>query len=191
MAEFAALTKTVKFLAISGSLRAASLNTRLVEALPSLSPPGVEVEVYRQLGELPHFNADLDGETAPPAVDDLRRRIGANDGLIICSPEYAHGVAGVMKNALDWLVPSLEFPGTPVALINASPRAEHAIAHMRETLSTMQARIVDAASITIPLQGSDLAAADIATLSVLAEPLRAALSALADVVVANPRERLD
>src|SRR5512143_2149768 len=140
---------TIRLLAISGSLRAASSNSRLIEALARLAPDGVEVEIYRGLQDLPYFNFDLD-ETPPAPVVDLRQRIGACDGLIICSPEYAHGVAGVMKNALDWLVPSLEFPGKPVALINASPRAHHAEAHLRETLSTMSAKLVDAASIAIP-----------------------------------------
>jgi chromate reductase, NAD(P)H dehydrogenase (quinone) len=172
----------MKFLAISGSLRSASSNTLLVEALHSLCPVGVEIVVYRHLGALPHFNPDLDGEALPEPVRVLRRCIGATDGLIICSPEYAHGVAGVMKNALDWLVPSLEFPGTAVALINASPRARYAIAHMRETLVTMQARIVEQASITIPLQGRQLLASDIIEDPALAGPIRTALVAFAEAV---------
>lgn len=169
----------VRLLAISGSLRAISSNSQLVEALASLAPAGVEVEVYQGLGDLPHFNLDLDGETPPEAVADLRRRIGACDGLIICSPEYAHGVAGAMKNALDWLVPSLEFPGKPVALINAAPGAQHTQAHMRETLTIMSAHLVDAASIAVPLQGRGLSAAQIVGDTDLAAALCAALTALA------------
>jgi chromate reductase len=172
---------TVRLLAISGSLREASSNTRLVEALVKLAPPDVQVEVYRGLQDLPYFNLDLDldGAAPPAAVADLRSRVGACDGLVICSPEYAHGVAGVMKNALDWLVPSVEFPGKPVALINASPNAHHAQAHLRETLTIMSARLVEAASISVPLQGRGLSVAEIVEDVPLAELLRESLTALA------------
>lgn len=112
----------MRILAISGSLRAASANTRLVEALPRVAEPGVEVVVYRRLGDLPLFNPDLE-DILPEPVADLRRAVGAADALVICSLEYAHGVAGAMKNALDWLAPSLEFPGIRAAIINAAPHA--------------------------------------------------------------------
>jgi len=175
----------MKLLAISGSLRAASTNTVLVEALPALAPDGVEVIVWRGLGELPHFNPDLDGD-AIPSVRELRRLIGETDGLVICSPEYAHGVAGVMKNGLDWLVPSLEFPDTPVALLNASPSAHYAQAHIRETLTVMQARLVEAASIALPLQGRKLTAEDIVADTELSATVRAALTAFAETITALP-----
>ncbi len=175
----------MKLLAISGSLRAASTNTVLVEALPALAPASVEIMVWRGLGELPHFNPDLDGDAIPP-VRALRRLIGETDGLILCSPEYAHGVAGVMKNGLDWLVPSLEFPETPVALLNASPSAHYAQAHIRETLSVMQARIVEAASIAVPLQGRKVTAEDIVADAALSTVVRTALSAFAEAIAALP-----
>lgn len=167
----------MKLLAVSGSLRAASSNSRLIEALVRLAPPGVSVEVYRGLNDLPHFNPDLEDDRLPPAVGDWRRRIGEADGLMICSPEYAHGVAGAMKNALDWLVPSLEFPQTAVCLINAAPHAQFAQAQMRETLSVMSARIVDAACVTAPLAGRTLAPDEIAADPELGPILRGALEA--------------
>jgi NAD(P)H-dependent FMN reductase len=166
----------MRILAISGSLRAASSNTRLIAALRLLAPPGVEVVVYDGLGELPHFNPDLDGDIVPGPAE-LRRQVGLCDGLVICSPEYAHGVAGSMKNALDWLVPSLEFPETPVALINASPHAVHADAHMRETLTLMNAHLVEAASVTIPLQGQPMTPEQIAAHPDLGPRIAAALAA--------------
>lgn len=151
----------MRILAISGSLRAASSNSRLIEALPALVPTGVEVVIWRGLEGLPYFNPDLDVETPPAAVAELRQQVGLAHGLVICSPEYAHGVSGAMKNALDWLVSSLEFAAIPLALINAAPRAVHALAHLRETLATMSAAFVDEACVTVPLQGRDLSAADI------------------------------
>ena len=89
---------------------------------------------------------------------DLRARIGEADGLLFCSPEYAHGVPGSLKNALDWLVASLELPHKPVALLNASPWATHAQASLVETLTVMSTRIVHEACVTIPVARGDVAA---------------------------------
>jgi len=90
----------LRILAVSGSLRAVSSNTALLRAAIALSPPGVEIRLYGALRELPHFNPDLEANE-PPAVTDLRAQVRWADGLLISSPEYAHGVPGVMKNALD------------------------------------------------------------------------------------------
>ena len=170
----------MRILAISGSLRAASSNSRVIGALERLAPSDIEVVIYGGLGQLPHFNPDLDGEdeVLPETVLALRREIGRSDGLVICSPEYAHGVAGVMKNALDWLVSSVEFPQMPVALVNASPRATHAQAHLRETLVTMSARLIDAACLTLSVQGRNLSIDAIATDASLAGAITAVLRAL-------------
>lgn len=144
----------MQILAISGSLRAVSTNTALIDAISLCAPADMRVVRYRELGDLPLFNPDLDGDQLPPAVARLRDLVGASDGLLICSPEYARGVAGATKNALDWLVGSLEFPGKPVAVVNASQRATDADAHLRLTLRTMNAVIVESASIMVPLLGS-------------------------------------
>jgi chromate reductase len=173
----------MRILAISGSLRAASSNTRLIAALSLIAPPEVEVTIYEGLGELPHFNPDLDGDLLPGPAE-LRRQVGLCDGLVICSPEYAHGVAGSMKNALDWLVPSLEFPETPVALINASPHAVHADAHMRETLALMNARLVEAACVILPLPGQSLTSEQLAANPDFARRLTAALAAFTTAIAA-------
>src|SRR5471030_2736130 len=118
-------------LAISGSLRRTSSNTAALQAAIRLAPPTMRIELYSALDELPFFNPDVDNDDAPTAVREFRRRVGTADGLLICGPEYARGVAGVLKNALDWLVSSSEFPGKPVAVINASQRATHADAALR------------------------------------------------------------
>lgn len=174
----------MRILAISGSLRAASSNSRLIAALTRLAPPGVDVVVYGGLNDLPNFNPDLDAAGPPEPVLALRRLVGETAGLVICSPEYAHGVAGAMKNALDWLVPSLEFPETPVALINAAPHAIHAQAHIRETLSMMNARFVEDACIAVPLQGRPLTPDEIAADPELGAALRRALTAFAQALPA-------
>jgi chromate reductase len=166
----------MKILAISGSLRRVSSNTALLLAAAALAPPGVEIALYGGLGDLPHFNPDLE-EDEPPAVTDLRRRVQTADGLLISSPEYAHGVPGVMKNALDWLVGGSEFPGKPVALLNASPRATHAQESLTETIRTMSARFVPEASIAVPLLARKLDAAGIVADPELAGAIRTAVAA--------------
>jgi chromate reductase, NAD(P)H dehydrogenase (quinone) len=165
----------MKIIAISGSLRATSLNTAVLHAACRLAPAGVQIQIFDGIGQLPFFNSDLEGERLPKEVGSFRNVIGAADGLLISSPEYARGIAGVMKNALDWLVGSQEFPGKPVALINTSPRASHALASLTLTLETMSARLVQEASITLPLLGTVNDAESIATNPEFAAALRGAL----------------
>ncbi len=113
------------------------------------------MELYRDLGTLPLFNPDL--EIADPRpVAALRQRIIASDAVLIASPEYAHGVTGAIKNALDWMVGNESFVDKPVGLLNASSRATIAQAALRETLVTMSAHIVPAACVTVPVLGSEL-----------------------------------
>ena len=112
----------MRILAISGSLRAGSSNSTLLEAASVLAPASVEFRIYRGLGDLPHFNPDLDTDPPHPAVLDFRNQLSWADGVAISTPEYAHGVPGTLKNALDWVVGSGEFFEKPVFLLNASPR---------------------------------------------------------------------
>src|SRR5579863_6890321 len=165
----------MKIIAISGSLRAASLNTCVLQAACRLAPAGVKIELFEGIGNLPFFNSDLEAERLPEEVARFRTVIGDADGLLISSPEYARGVSGVVKNALDWLVGSETFPGKPVALINTSPRATHALAALTVTLETMSAHLVKDASITLPLLGTLNDAGSIAANPDLAGPLRDAL----------------
>jgi chromate reductase, NAD(P)H dehydrogenase (quinone) len=112
----------------------------------------------------------------------LRHEIGLADGLLISSPEYARGVPGSLKNALDWLVSSSEFPGKSIALIQTSPRAVDAPAQLRLILSTMSARLIDAASLTLPLLGRSLDAKEIVADASVAAPLRSALDAFMEAI---------
>jgi chromate reductase, NAD(P)H dehydrogenase (quinone) len=116
----------------------------------------------------------------PPAVAWLRAQIKAADGLLISTPEYARGIPGSLKNALDWLVSSIEFPNKPVALFNASQRSLDAQAALRLVLTTMSARILDTASITVPLLGTGLDASGIMAEPSFAEPIRSALAVYLD-----------
>jgi NAD(P)H-dependent FMN reductase len=167
-----------RVLAISGSLRRASSNSALVEAVGRLAPVTVEVSIYRGLADLPPFNPDLDGDASPEAVTRFRARLSACDAVLISSPEYAHGVPGAMKNALDWVVGSGELVEKPVALINASGHAKHAWASLADTLAVMSARVVLDASITVSL-GSMLDADGIIADAAMSNKLRSAIDALA------------
>lgn len=172
----------MRILAICGSLRARSSNLAALQAARMLAPQSLEIVLFDGLEALPYFNPDRDTETPPSPVLKLREAIGAADGLLICSPEYARGVAGVMKNALDWLVSSFEFPDKPVAVINASQRSTHADAALRLTLQTMSARLIEEASITLPLLGRNLDAAGITQDPELSSQLRMALEHLERIV---------
>ena len=170
----------MRLLAISGSLRRASTNTAALEALARLSPEGVKVLVYGDLAKLPPFNPDDDVEDKPKpeAVETLRALVDASDALVIAAPEYAHGLPGALKNALDWLVASETFAGKPTALINTSPRAFHAQASLREILSTMAARLIPEAFVSISLTGKAATADDILADTVCARRLTESIEAL-------------
>jgi NAD(P)H-dependent FMN reductase len=168
-----------RVLCLSGSLRRVSGNTALLHAARELAPDTLALEVYEGLGRLPLFNPDAEIEPLPVPVQDLRARVGASDVLLIACPEYAHGIPGALKNLLDWLVGSLEFPDKPVALLNASARgSHHAQAALREVLQTMSARLLNTACATIPLPGVGCDAASILENEVQCRDLREVLGAL-------------
>ena len=176
------LPRTIRILAISGSLRQISSNTTLLQAAIALAPKGVEMQLYSGLGELPHFNPDLEELPEPASVTDLRTQVSGCDGLMISTPEYAHGVPGVLKNALDWLVSGSEFVDKPIALLNASPRATHAQAALTEIVTVMTGRIVPEASVTVPLSGKNLDVNGIISDSELSSTLQTAISAFIRVI---------
>lgn len=166
----------LQILALSGSLRAASSNTSLLLAAQRLAPQSLDIEVFDGIGDLPHFNPDLDGENVARAVTDFYARLRSCDGVLICCPEYAHGVPGSFKNALDWIVGSGELMNKPVALLKVSAHGTHAHESLCETLSVMMARVVPEASVTIALGRNNLTAQEIASDAVFATSLRAVLN---------------
>ncbi|MEI8571493.1 hypothetical protein U737_10655 [Methylomonas sp. LW13] len=150
----------MKILALSGSLRAVSINSAVLRVVKQLAPASIEVGLFSGLGDLPLYNPDL--ENAPPAVAlQLRNEVASADALLIASPEYAHGVTGTIKNALDWLVAFEGFVDKPVVVLNASPRAHHADAALRETLVTMSATLIEVASIALPLPSANIGGAEL------------------------------
>jgi NAD(P)H-dependent FMN reductase len=156
------------------------MNAALLRATARLAPQGIVVELFHGLGGLPLFNPELEVQM-PAAVARMHRAIDACDALLIASPEYAHGISGVLKNALDWLVSFEGFVGKPVAIFNASPRSVHALAALREVLTTMSAALVDDACLALPLRGTGIGEQGIFE-SPHAAAIRAALLRLAQGV---------
>jgi len=174
----------IRVLAISGSLRARSLNSMLLRAAVRLAPSGVAVVLDTHIGALPLFNPDLEA-LDPAPVAALREQIISCNAVLIASPEYAHGVSGVIKNALDWMVGNESFVGKPVALFNASPRATIAQDALREILLTMSACVVPEACVALPILGSGLSEAGIVGHAQIGSLIKSALSALERAILSR------
>jgi len=124
----------------------------VLRAIATLAAPRVSVALFAGLAELPHFNPDLDGAQPPAGVAAWRAQVAAADGILLSTPEYAHGVPGTLKNALDWLVSGIEIVDKPVAIINPRPAATWASASLKETLTVMGAKVIPEASVALPLE---------------------------------------
>lgn len=135
------MTSKIKVIAICGSTRKASSNLNLIKGLGRLSADIFEISIFEGLSDIPHFNPDLDFETPPTQVVDFRKRLKAADAILICTPEYAMGVPGTLKNAIDWTVSSMEFSKKPVALITASLSGEKAHASLLSTLLIIESKM--------------------------------------------------
>lgn len=138
-----------RIFAILGSTRERSTNLNLIHAIADLALDRFEVTIYRGLMELPQFNPDNDNEKAGEQVADLRRQLREADGVLICTPEYAMGVPGTLKNAIDWTVSSADFYRKPTALITASSVGEKGHASLWETLKVIDANITDETQLLI------------------------------------------
>jgi chromate reductase, NAD(P)H dehydrogenase (quinone) len=151
----------MQILAVSGSLRARSTNTTALRALALLSPPELDIVLYEELEQIPLFNPDTEEVSENSAVARFRAALQRSKAVLFSTPEYAHGVSGVLKNALDWVVGSGELSGKLVVMVNASSRGIYAQASLREILKTMDACLPANLEITIELLGKDLTATEI------------------------------
>jgi chromate reductase len=175
----------LRILGISGSLRRESHNTNLLRAAAELLPPGVQLEVYDGLRELPPYDADLDVETAHPAVQQLRKAIADADGVVIATPEFNGSIPGVLKNALDWAsrpFPDSALRGKPVAVVGASTGLFGAVwaqAETRKVLGVIGADVIDN---ELPVGQADTAFQDGRLVD---EDLNAALGELVHILAAR------
>ena len=128
-------------LAISGSTRKQSSNLNLIKAIEKLYANELSIKIYDGLLNLPQFNPDDDTENPPVQVTDLRKQIKEANGILICTPEYAMGVPGSLKNLLDWTVSSSDFSNKPVVAITASSSGQKAHLSLLATLQVIEALI--------------------------------------------------
>jgi chromate reductase len=142
------------FVTLLGSLRKGSFHAALAHALPSLAPDSVTISPLGSIGELPHYDADLQADGFPPAVLAMADAIRSADGVIIVTPEYNYSVPGALKNALDWLsrVTPQPLAGKPVAIQTGSPgmiggaRAQY---HLRQIMVFLDAHVLNKPEIMI------------------------------------------
>jgi chromate reductase, NAD(P)H dehydrogenase (quinone) len=141
--------KYSKILALCGSTRKNSTNLNLIKAVTNLAEDKLEIILFENISTIPHFNPDLDNENPPQSVIDFRKQLREADGILICTPEYAMGVPGTLKNAIDWTVSSMEFSKKPTVLITASSMGEKGHASLLETLKVIEADITDQTQLLI------------------------------------------
>lgn len=145
-------------LVIVGSLQSRSSNRSLAAAFALRAPPNVEIVTCPFIGELPHYNSDLDTADPPEVVRQWRAQLKAADGVLILSPEYGHGVPGSLKNALDWIVGSGDFHNKPVAATCAAQGPERGrlgLAMLVQTLRAIDAKVAWTEPLIVPRASID------------------------------------
>ena len=143
------MTNRKKIIVILGSTRRSSINLNLVNAIIELYSDQLDFDVFDRIAKIPHFNPDLDTDNPPKSVSDFRKRLHQADGVLICTPEYAMGVPGTLKNAIDWTVSTVEFSHKPVALITASTAGQKGHLSLMETLKVIESDIPDSSQLLI------------------------------------------
>jgi len=166
--------KKINILGISGSLRSDSANTVILKAFRSLLPEGANLIIFAGMDEMPHFSPGL---AENPGVQKFKEAIREADAVIICTPEYAFGIPGTLKNALDWTVATGEFNEKPVCAISGSPLnsgGEHALHSLLLTLTALgtkrnQFSFASIANIKSKITGQELS--DTETIQLLRDQL--------------------
>lgn len=142
--------ENIRILGISGSLRPESANTIILKTFGSILPPETSFDIFYGLDKIPHFSPGLDDMEA---VTHFKQAIQNADAVVICTPEYAFGVPGTLKNALDWTVSTGEFNGKPIAAIAASPLnsgGSYALSSLLLTLTALGTKFNENSSLSVP-----------------------------------------
>jgi chromate reductase, NAD(P)H dehydrogenase (quinone) len=137
-------------LAVSGSLQARSSNLFLLQALVAELGQTIDATFTHALHDLPAFNIDLDTDAPPPSVAAWRQELTTADAVLFATPEYAFGIAGALKNSLDWVVGSGELVNKPVVLLGASTLetgARLALEALERTIRVMSADVTGVLSV--------------------------------------------
>jgi chromate reductase len=154
-----------------------------------LAPPELEIVIYEELDQIPPFNPDKEEDNSSGPVARFRTALQEADAVLFSTPEYAHGVPGTLKNALDWVVGSGELSGKPVAMVNASSRGTYAQASLKEILTTMDARLLHAAEVTVHVLGKNTTPAEIAATPESSSTLTKSLQSVVNICAREKTER--
>jgi chromate reductase, NAD(P)H dehydrogenase (quinone) len=138
-----------KLLAISGSTRKESSNGAILNYMAEAYGDALDIEIYEQIDQLPHFSPDLDKANVPAAVDDFRNRIRVADGVLICTPEYVFSLPGCLKNAIEWNVSTTLFSNKQVAIIVAAGLGEKAYESLELIMTTIESRLEESSKLLI------------------------------------------
>ena len=129
-----------KVLGILGSTKVQSSNERLLRRIGELMKDSVDLTIFNQIANLPHFSPDLDNhESVIPVVADFRQQIAEADGVLICTPEYVFSIPGSLKNALEWTVSTTVFADKPLGIITASASGEKGHEQLQLIIRTLGA----------------------------------------------------
>ena len=166
-------------LAVSGSLRSNSSNTLILNEIQKWVPQHITLTIYQDMATLPAFDDSME---APEPVIAWRRLLVEADGVFICSPEYAFGIPGALKNAMDWTVGSGELVNKPLALVTAATGGDKAHAAWLQIFTALSVNIPDGGSLLIPFVRSKLnekgELSDVATREALQSILRVLINSI-------------
>jgi chromate reductase, NAD(P)H dehydrogenase (quinone) len=175
-------------LAISGSTRIESTNRHLIKAIAGLMKEFFTILPYERISLLPHFNPDQIDD-AGSEVNLFRELIRKSDAILICTPEYAHGVPGSLKNAIDWTVGTGDFSGKIIMLITASSDGKFAHSGLLETLHVIEAVVPPDIQLLIPFAKTKIHQNGIITDSQTMADVKAALNKLYNILLNGHAEK--
>lgn len=170
---------------LNGSTRETSANKLFIRAIERLAGDRAHFTLYPSTADLPHFNPDLDIDPPPLPVAHFRELLRSNDALLICTPEYAMGVPGSLKNALDWTVSSADLRMKPTMLVTASLSGEKAQAALLDTLNVLEAAITPETTVLIPFARTKVNAEGVITDAQALNEVQRALTVL--LATAGPK----
>jgi len=176
-----------KILAISGSTRKNSSNLNLINAIIDLTKDRFDITIFEGIADVPHFNPDIDNENPPVSVRNFRNQLKEADGILICTPEYAMGVPGTLKNAIDWTVSSCEFSHKPVALITASSQGENGHESLMKTLKIIESNIIDETQLVISYVKTKVSRENKITDSTTLAQVNSMVTALDSLISSTPK----
>jgi len=138
-----------KILAISGSTKSRSTCLSIIKFIGSQFVENMDLSIYNDIDQLPHFNPELDNETPPQEVVAFRNLIEEADGVLFCTPEYVFSLPGSLKNAIEWTVSTTLFSNKPVAMIVAAALGRNAFESLSKIMTTIEAVIPDDSKLLI------------------------------------------